>query len=885
MGEENQGTSTQAVLTALSANAIVFGIFMGGFLLFRMRFKRIYAPKSSFDLCPEEKKPTPLPIDPVRWIFILLRKPHTFIIQQCGLDGYLFLRFLIIMGCIFASGILMWAVLLPVNAVDGAGNGGLDRLSISNVKDRHRYYAPAFMSWIFYGAVIFVIYRELYFFTSLRAAVLTSPLYASKLSSRTVLFQSVPDAWLDEKQFFKLFNGVKRIYVTRNVRRLVLKVNQRQNFAMRLEMATTKLIKTAMKAKAKADKEAHKEAKNRVRVLEVDEETKDIQLAQELSDEQMDIDYWIPREKRPRQRKGGIFSEKIDTIEFCREKLKELDKEIHVLQKKYRKFHPKNSIFVEFEDQYSAEIAHQTILHHSPFTMTPSHIGLEPGDIDWMNMRLFWWEKIVRQVIAIAAICALVIFWAVPVAFVGVISNINFLTTKIPWLSFIKDCPEWLLGFITGLLPTVLLALLLCLLPMIIRGMAKLAGSVSYQETEMFTHKAYFFFLFVNAFLVPALASSASATVQQVIENPTSVLSILANNLPRSSNFYISYLILQAFTIAGGSLFQVVGLFLYFILGSIFDSTLRKKWARFSGLGTVQWGTTFPIFINLACISMAFSIIAPMILLFSTVAMLLSYVAYAHNLEYVFVEAPDSRGNHYPKALFQLFAGIYVGQIALLGMFIVGKGWGPIVIQAIGLGFTIFCHVQLGWAFNDLTHSVPIDTMKPLDGVSSTCSFTGHSDYLRKILSQNKTIQVSQDYIKRESEQHADVRKNMAEDFDSTPPPEQVSVPLLADRDFKKTRFNNPIVRFLRPDVYLSFRAVRSFLPAIYNVKTVVEDDKTAFFQPVSVAKMPELWIPQDPYGWSKEEIRKNRSILTMHDDNSGFTSKGAIVFLGPPPY
>ncbi|WPK26536.1 hypothetical protein PUMCH_003893 [Australozyma saopauloensis] len=880
---ENQGTSTLAVLTALSANAITFGAFMGAFILFRVKFKRIYAPKSSFDLVPEDKKPDPLPLDPLRWIFILLRKPPSFFIQQCGLDGYLFLRYLIVMGLTFAIGILIWVVLLPINAVGGRGNGGLDRLSISNVKDPHRYYAHAFMSWVFYGGVIFVIYRELYFYNSLRTAVMTSPLYASKLSSRTVLFQSVPDSWLDEKQFFKLFNGVKRIYVTRNVRKLVLKVNKRQALAMQLEAATTKLLKTGIKNKSKADKKANKEKKYKNKTLEVDDTAKLIQEFELLDATVKGIDHWVPEEKRPRQREGGLFSKKIDTIEYCRKELKTLDDEIYTLQKRYRKFHPKNSIFVEFEDQYSAEIAHQCVLNHSPFTMTPSYIGVEPSDIDWMNMRLFWWEKIVRNVIAIAVVCVLVIFWATPVAFVGMISNINYITEKIHFLSFIKKTPKWLLGFITGLLPTVLLALLLTLLPMFIRAMAKTAGAPSYQERERFTHNAYFFFLFVNSFLITALASSAVATIQSIIDNPASVLSILADNLPKSSNFYISYLLLQAFTIAGGSLLQVVGLVLYFVLGAAFDTTLRKKWDRFSVLGSLDWGTTFPIFINLVCISLAFSIIAPMILLFAAAAMLLSYIAYAHNLSFVFVESPNCRGRHYSKALFQTFTGLYTGQVCLLGLFIVGKGYGPIVLQAIGLGFTAFAHIQLKRAFGRQIEYTPLDAMRALDGVSTTHSFSGHSEYLRKILGFKENF-ASQDFIDREKLVHAATRQEIDEKLhpeDST----SVAVPLMADRDFKKTKHNNFIVRFLRPDVYMSFLRVKELLPKFYYDVTPYEDDKTAYFQPVSAAKMPVLWIPQDPYGWSTQEIEKNKRVLKMYDTNSGFNSKGGIEFLGPPPY
>lgn len=850
-----QGTSTSAVLSSLVANLILCGAFVLAFLILRLKFKRIYSPKSSYDLVPEDKKPEPLPKDPIRWVFILLTKPHSFIIQQCGLDGYFFLRFIYVFGLTFAFGILTWIVLLPINAVDGKGNKGLDQLSISNVKHRKRYYAHAVMSWLYYGSVIYVIYRELFFYNSFRAAVLSSPKYAKSLSSRTVLFQSVPDTWLDEKQFYKLFNGVKRIYVSRNVRRLDHKNSEREKYALKLEAATTTLLKKAMKAKKKADKKQ----------IEVENPE--------------DIDSWVPANKRPRHKPNGFFSKKVDTIEYCRERLIELDAEVSKLQRRYKLSKPKNSIFVEFDNQYQAQLAYQTVVHHNPLRMSPSFTGLAPSDIDWDNMRLFWWERVVRSAIAVAAIVALIVFWAIPVAFVGVISNITYLTDKLPWLDWINNMPSWLLGVVTGLLPTIMLAILMAVLPMFIRGMAKAAGCASTQSVEHFTQSAYFAFLVVNGFLVTALSSSAAATVTKIINDSSAVLSVLAQSLPKSSNFYISYLILQGLTVAGGALFQVVGLFLYFILGRLFDKSLRKKYARFSGLGSMAWGTTFPTFTLLVTITLAFCIISPMILLFASVAFCLIYVAYCHNLTYCFVESADSRGSHYPKALFQTFTGLYLGQVCLLGLFIVGKGWGPIVMQAIGLGFTIFCHIHLLNAFERLLTVTPIDCMRPLDGQSTTPSFTGHTDYKMKVLSGKHGL--TSDERLDEAEANDEVKRELEEDVSNG----DNLVPLLADRDFKTTQHLNAIVRYIRPDVYLNYRNAKTMIPATYNIEPDFLEDKHAFDQPVISAKMPTLWVPQDPMGWSKQEIEKNAGIVEMSDVNSGFNEKGSIVFLGKPPY
>ncbi|ABN64633.1 predicted protein [Scheffersomyces stipitis CBS 6054] len=855
-------TSTSAVLSTLVANLILFGIFILGFLILRLKYKRIYSPKSSFELVPEDQRPEPLPRDPFRWIFILLTKPNSFIIQQAGIDGYFFLRYVFSFACVFLVGMLTWTVLLPINATNGKGATGLDQLAISNVKDRNRYYAHVFIGWVFYGGVIFVIYRELFLYNSLRSAVLASPKYSKKLSSRTVLFQTVPDSLLDEKQLYKMFNGVKRIFVARTARDLESKVAKRDALVKQLENAQNKLLATAVKNKMKAEKKGQK-------LEPVDE-----------------ISAYVPQNKRPRHKSGGFFSKKIDTINYCKEEIPKIDKEVRAMQKKFRTNRPKNSIFVEFEDQYHAQLAYQATVHHNPLRMKPVFTGVEPGDVQWSNLRMFWWERITRRFLAFAAVVALIILWAVPVAFVGVISNITYLTNKLPWLRWILNMPHFLLGIITGLLPAIMLALLMMILPMFIRGMAKIAGAPTYQAIELYTQNVYFAFLMINGFLVTALASSATSTVTQIIEEPTSAMSILANNLPKSSNFYISYIILQGLSVASGSLFQIVGLILFYLLGRLLDNTVRKKWNRFSGLGSTAWGTTFPVFTNITCIALIYSIISPMIMLFACVALFLIYIAFCHNLTYVLKEGPDTRGLHYPRALFQTFTGIYIGQVCLLGIFAVGKGWGPIVLQIIGIFATVFIHINLNESFDHLLQVVPIDCMRALDGVSQTASFTGSSEYKRKVLDRKTGAGKTEKAIAEDKEEQEQIKRDiLQEDGEfNDGENERTLIPLLADRDFKTTESQNVFVRFVRPDVFLNYRHAKQQLPATYNIEPETEDDKHAYDMPVISAPLPGIWIPADPMGFSKQQIEEFKGIVSISDENSGFDEKGAITFLGEAP-
>lgn len=145
-----------------------------------------------------------------------------------------------------------------------------------------------------------------------------------------------------------------------------------------------------------------------------------------------------------------------------------------VIKRDYANFARLSSVFIEFNSQSTAQVAYQTLMHNKPLHMAPRYIGVTPDEVVWSNMRLFWWERLTKFATTTAFIVALVIFWSIPVAVVGAISNIQFLTNKVKFLSFINDIPEVILGVVTGLLPAVMLAVLMALLPIVLR--CKLAG-------------------------------------------------------------------------------------------------------------------------------------------------------------------------------------------------------------------------------------------------------------------------------------------------------------------------------------------------------------------------------------------------------------------------
>lgn len=323
--------------------------------------------------------------------------------------------------------------------------------------------------------ILLMITRETLYYINLRQAYLVSPLYANRMSSRTVLYTCIPDEYLHESILRELLGEsvVRRVWITRQTGELEKLVKKRDDVAMQLEAAQTKLVRLAAA-------EQRQEAKKRRRVAKQHEA--DGSEASELA-ENHDKDNafvedatsrWMLKAKRPTHRLKPLVGQKVDTIEWARAELEKLIKEVQVEQASVRsgkrsKF--RNSAFVEFNSLRDAQSAFQSLTHHQPLHMAPRFTGIYPGEIIWSNLNIVWWERILRVIASIAIVVAVIVGWTLPVAGIATISRSIVLKniSALSWLSFLDKVPGWSTGFITGLLPAVLLSLVMLILPPFLR--------------------------------------------------------------------------------------------------------------------------------------------------------------------------------------------------------------------------------------------------------------------------------------------------------------------------------------------------------------------------------------------------------------------------------
>jgi hypothetical protein len=181
---------------------------------------------------------------------------------------------------------------------------------------------------------------------------------------------------------------------------------------------------------------------------------------------------WIPAEARPHHRPIGNFGRRVDTIRWTRVRLKELNKEIYQLRRRIRRGEadPLPAAFIEFDTQEAAHAAQQVVVHHLPLQMAPGLLGIRPEEVIWESLRMKWWERIIRRLLILCGITAAIIFWSIPSAFIGIVSNIDFLTQEVPFLHWVNDLPSFVKGVIGGFLPPFALSVLMALVPVLLRS-------------------------------------------------------------------------------------------------------------------------------------------------------------------------------------------------------------------------------------------------------------------------------------------------------------------------------------------------------------------------------------------------------------------------------
>ncbi|KAG5361440.1 hypothetical protein CJU90_2823 [Yarrowia sp. C11] len=705
-GDSLEGMSIQTFLSSLVVAIVIFGVQLALFVLIRPRIKKLYEPRTY--LVPPKQRVSSPGSGLVDWLTATVKYDIENVIDRGGLDSYFFLRFMRMLLWIFGVACcVIIPILVPINATGNTKDmlsepTGMDNLSWSNIGPykSSRYSAHLVMAIATVIVLLALFTYELNVYIEKRQQYLTKPSHQIRATATTILIKYVPAHLRSEKAIKNLFRNlgeVKNVWFTRDYSKLTALLSKQKKRYRELERLVTKRI-------IEAEKKFKKKPEN----------------------DPEDTTKYLPKSETVRSPVASVFGmdlnvpllgSKHDSIDWHCEEIERLTREIDTLKSESSMFDTMPTCMIQFTTQLDAHVACQSLSYHNPNFMDTRLIETDHRDVIWANMRGSFYEEKVRFAIATALNIALIIGWAVPVSVVGLISQISYLTKLLPFLSFLNDLPDAIQGAISGILPPVLLALLMMLVPPILTLLAYLKGISTGIRVQLDVQKYYYAFQYIQLFLVITVSSGLTTTVQQIVDTPTSTPTILANNLPKAANFFMSYLILQGMITSMNNMLRVDELIFHFLAGMLPATTAHRKFSRLSSISEVIWGNTFPTYTNLATIGIIYSIISPIILIFCLISFTLTYMAFKYRIIFCNVNRVNSYGLFFPTAIFQLFTGIYTLQLCLIGLFFLVKDEKQTkfvctkhaIIMIVVLAFTILYQLHLSSKLKAVIEYLPVD--------------------------------------------------------------------------------------------------------------------------------------------------------------------------------
>ncbi|KAL5522727.1 hypothetical protein ACEPAG_8745 [Sanghuangporus baumii] len=741
---KNRSTST--FLTALWTNGAIFAAELIAFSFLRPHFTAIYEPRTYVPR-DESKRSEGLGRSPFSWPIKIWNKDFHTILRHNGVDAYLFVRFQRMMVQIFGPiWIISWAVLLPVTGVNGgADNDGLDRFTFGNIgkQNQTRYWAHLACAWVFTIWICGVIYREMKHFIATRQEYLVSEMHSSSEQANTILITGISDDYLSVQNLMTLFShlpgGVRKVWLNRNLKELPNIYKRRMKACDILEKAETKLVRKAMKVRQEQNES--RKRKKRGDGYRSDSEfdrERGLSLAEKI----------VPKKDWPKHRLHlgplpfaiPLLSKKVDTIDWAREEIIEttrllkrgrrvIDRETGrapddhrngkwFSRKDKKETYPAlNSAFILFNQQISAHLAIQALIHHEPFKLTRKYIEVAPADVIWSNLGMKAETMRIRTAISYSATAALIILWSIPVVLIGAVSNVSNLCKTFSWLAWLCDAPRLVIGFIQGVLPAVLLAALMKLLPVVLRLLSRFEGMPRRTGLELSLMTRYFMFLVIHSFLIVTLSSGLVAALPELLQNPTSIPALLAHELPKASTFFLTYVILQGLSGTGAGFLQISYFLVYYLKLTLVGSTPRALYNVKYKLKMAKFGEIFPDVTLLVVISIAYMVISPIINGLAAVTFFLFFEMYKYRFLYQLGQpaSSDTGGLFFPRAIQQIFVGVYIQQICLCGLFFLARDQKhepsavPQAILMIALIFiTMIYHSALNRAYNPLIRALPL---------------------------------------------------------------------------------------------------------------------------------------------------------------------------------
>ncbi|KAK6365598.1 hypothetical protein LTR64_008722 [Lithohypha guttulata] len=382
-----------------------------------------------------------------------------------------------------------------------------------------------------------------------------------------------------------------------------------------------------------------------------------------------------------------------------------------------------------FTDACAARIVADHTRYMAAPTYQTTFLGSQADHLLLHNLAQSWsraeWSKVGVRLVLVA----LIALWTLPMAATGGLSQLA------SFLQIIGNfrMPKSLLGVLQGVLPSIATSMLLSIFPTLLRYIVDKAHHATTTARELTILKYHFMFLFIQLFLVASIGSALLPTLFEllnagVVELPR----ILARNLPLAGNYYMSYILIQGFSLAASTLLPWKH-----IVGRLWSrATAKTPRQRQDAAGSVasqlHWGDLYAFYSILAVLVLVYSILTPMILPIAALTFGIADICSRYSLLYTANIVVDTEGQLYRNAMFKMFIGLYTYQATFIGLFVLKSGSGSKwqnTGQLLVLLLTLICctqvHLYLLHMYTPVKWSACLNPEVPVGTVESASEWRG----------------------------------------------------------------------------------------------------------------------------------------------------------------
>ncbi|XXG74697.1 hypothetical protein AAC387_Pa07g3351 [Persea americana] len=295
-----------------------------------------------------------------------------------------------------------------------------------------------------------------------------------------------------------------------------------------------------------------------------------------------------PEGTKPTNRTGflGLIGPKVDTIDFCNEKVKELVPKLENEQSATIQEKQQASALIFFTSKMAAASASQT-LHSKMIDSWTIMEAPEPCQLIWKNLSIKFWARQITERIVYFIVFLTVVFYMIPITFVSAFTTLKNLRKLLPFLKVIVDRPT-LKTVLEAYMPQLTLIVFLALLP---------------------------------------------NSLKTILDKPRKIISMLGGTLPGNATFFLTFVALKFFVGYGLALSRLVPLIIYHLKRKYLCKTeveIKEAWAP----GEVGFVTRVSNDMLIITIALCYSVIAPLIIPFGVVYFGLGWLVLRNQVKY-----------------------------------------------------------------------------------------------------------------------------------------------------------------------------------------------------------------------------------------------------------